>query len=51
MILKIDSQFINPECVIPRKPLGINARRAGWQGCYLKFNWIDIKKIYEKSTI
>ena len=51
MILKIDSKFINPECVIPRKPLSINARRAGWQGCYLKFNWIDIKKIYEKSTI
>ena len=34
----IKSQNINADNVIPRKPLGPNARRAGWQGCYLEFN-------------
>jgi type II restriction enzyme len=33
----IESQFISAKNVIPRKPLGPNARRAGWQGCYLEF--------------
>ena len=35
---RIKSQNINADNVIPRKPLGPNARRAGWQGCYLEFN-------------
>jgi len=29
---------INKNCIIPRKPLSSNARRAGWQGCILVFN-------------
>ena len=41
-ILQIKNKFINSECVIPRNPLGPNARRAGWQGCYLEFKWTDI---------
>lgn len=27
--------FITTSCLIPRKPLGPNARRAGWQGCLI----------------
>ena len=34
----IESQYISAKNVIPRKPLGPNARRAGWQGCYLEFH-------------
>lgn len=29
---------ITPSCVVPRKPLGPLARRAGWQGCNF---WLD----------
>ena len=32
----ISRDKIDASCVIPRKPLGPNARRAGWQGCYIK---------------
>ena len=34
----IESQYIIAKNVIPMKPLGPNARRAGWQGCYLEFH-------------
>ena len=34
----IEAKNIKAENVIPRKPLGPNARRAGWQGCYLEFD-------------
>jgi type II restriction enzyme len=34
----IEAKNIKSENVIPRKPLGPNARRAGWQGCYLEFD-------------
>ena len=33
-----NSASIRAENVIPRKPPGPNARRAGWQGCYLEFD-------------
>jgi len=42
----IKSKNIDESCVIPRKPLGPNARRAGWQGCYLDFKWNKVEKIY-----
>ena len=41
----IESQYISAKNVIPRKPLGPNARRAGWQGCYLEFHSEVITKI------
>ncbi|MDC3231042.1 hypothetical protein OAU17_01955 [Acidimicrobiia bacterium] len=34
----IRSQYIGSDNIVPRKPLGPNARRAGWQGCYLEFD-------------
>ncbi len=34
----IDQTDINESCIIPRKPLSSNAKRAGWQGCKLVFN-------------
>lgn len=34
----VKSKDISYKNVIPRKPLGQNARRAGWQGCYLVFS-------------
>lgn len=46
-ILKIDSDYINTKCVFPRKPLGPNARRAGWRGCYLDFNWNDVTEVFK----
>ena len=50
-ILMIKSSDINEECVIPRKKLGPNARRAGWQGCYMSFNWNDsVNVIYNKLS-
>lgn len=36
----IPKYFIYDEMIIPRKPLGQNARRAGWQGCKL-----DLEKL------
>jgi len=32
--------------VLPRKPLASTARRAGWQGCYLTFNWESVSDVY-----
>ena len=37
-ILHVRDTDITSENVIPRKKLSENARRAGWQGCYLYFN-------------
>ncbi len=34
----VDKKYITSNCIIPRKPLGPNARRAGWQGCYMIFD-------------
>ena len=45
-IFLVESDNINENCVVPRKPLGPNARRAGWQGCYLDFEWTKVEKIY-----
>ncbi len=39
-LVLIPKYFIYDEMVIPREPLGQNARRAGWQGCKL-----DLKKL------
>ena len=36
---------ISESNVLPRKPLGPNARRAGWQGCYLVFDSATSNKI------
>ena len=36
-IIHIKSDDITCDNIIPRKPLGNNARRAGWQGCTLHF--------------
>ena len=41
----IAAKNIKAENVIPRKPLGPNARRAGWQGCYLEFDSEGITEI------
>ena len=47
--LKIDSSCINENSVVPRKPLAITARRAGWQGCYSTFNWESVSNLYQKT--
>jgi type II restriction enzyme len=44
-LIIIESKYISAKNVIPRKPLGPNARRAGWQGCYLEFHSEVITKI------
>lgn len=41
-ILYIKNEFINAECIIPRKPLSLNAKRAGWQGCNIIFNNFEV---------
>jgi hypothetical protein len=43
----IDKRNISKENVIPRKPLSTNARRAGWQGCYLKFDLESVRELQE----
>ena len=45
-ILKVESSYIKENSVLPRKPLASTARRAGWQGCYLVFNWESVDDIY-----
>ena len=42
-ITRIDEN-INLNCIIPRKPLSSTAKRAGWQGCYILFDNIQIIK-------
>ena len=41
----IIAENIKARNVIPRKPLGPNARRAGWQGCYLEFDSEVVKEL------
>lgn len=36
----IHKSWISPSVVVPRKPLGPNARRANWQGCQLDLDQI-----------
>lgn len=40
-ILYIKYENINLNCIIPRKPLSTNAKRAGWQGCNIIFDNIQ----------
>ena len=40
-IIHVKSINITEKNIIPRKPLGPNAKRAGWQGCYLHFSDIN----------
>lgn len=37
-IYLVKNQDISDACIIPRKPLSATAKRAGWQGCTLKFD-------------
>lgn len=37
-LILLPKQFVYAEMVIPREPLGENARRTGWQGCILDLN-------------
>jgi type II restriction enzyme len=41
-MLYIKYENINFKCIIPRKPLAITAKRAGWQGCTFIFDNIQI---------
>jgi len=41
-ILYVKSEFLNEECIIPRKPLSLKAKRAGWQGCNILFNNLEV---------
>lgn len=36
----VPRQFLVEQIVIPRKPLGPNCRRAGWQGCNLNIGLV-----------
>ena len=36
----VHKSWITPSAIIARKPLGPNARRAGWQGCQINFDRI-----------
>lgn len=43
----IPKHFFSASCIEPRKPLGPNARRAGWQGCNILLHRIpEAGKIY-----
>ena len=44
-IKMIKASDITADNVLPRKPLGPNARRAGWQGCYLIFDGAVVQKL------
>jgi type II restriction enzyme len=41
-IFYIKNENINSNCIMPRKPLSITAKRAGWQGCNILFDNIQI---------
>jgi len=45
-IFFVNTEDINENCVIPRKPLSPQARRAGWQGCKLVFHKYKTINIY-----
>lgn len=43
----IPGHFFTASCIEARKPLGANARRAGWQGCNIRLDLIpEAGKIY-----
>ena len=46
-VIRIKYDQISEQCVIPRTPLKETARRAGWQGCYLEFNWEELEVLYD----
>ena len=46
-ILYINYENINSNCIIPRKPLSITAKRAGWQGCNILFH--NIQFVFERK--
>ena len=41
-VLYISNEHINSSCILPRKPLSSTAKRAGWQGCNILFDNIQI---------
>jgi type II restriction enzyme len=41
-IYYIKKENITTNCIVPRKPLSQNAKRAGWQGCYIMLKNIII---------
>jgi type II restriction enzyme len=41
-VLYVEHENVSVECVIPRKPLSLTAKRSGWQGCYIKFKNIKV---------
>lgn len=41
-ILYIINENITSNHIIPRKPLSLSAKRAGWQGCIILFDNIQI---------
>ncbi len=41
-ILYIPFENINTTNILQRKPLGPNAKRAGWQGCYFMFSNVQL---------
>jgi type II restriction enzyme len=44
-ILFINRDNITDTCIIPRKPLSATAKRAGWQGCVLRFDtFVSLKQ-------
>ncbi|AAZ18017.1 putative type II restriction endonuclease DpnI [Psychrobacter arcticus 273-4] len=44
--LIIPKQFFKPDMIIKRKPLSMNAKRAGWVGCN-----IDLRKVAESGKV
>lgn len=51
VFLHIQHEDVNEENIIPRKPLSLNAKRAGWQGCYLHFNRYRVKHLDREQQI
>jgi type II restriction enzyme len=45
-IIRVKSAQITEKSIIPRIPLKETARRAGWQGCYLEFDFNVLEIIY-----
>lgn len=41
-VLYITNENVNSSCIIPRKPLSSTAKRAGWQGCNILFDNVQI---------
>ena len=47
-VLYISNENINFNCIIPRNPLSSTAKRAGWQGCNIIFDNIQIIKYHNQ---